>query len=511
MGLLLNSFSDVPGLFFLLIFISSFTAACSTRITGINVDNPAVEVTPIFPVGHGLSNGAGLCERVQVAGISRWKLGKYSSIYRLIAVPSVVIPERLHSKIQICFHKNSSLGLCQCEKDDWKNFHKGMWMSVMSPYEDRYVDVKFVGDFPGSVTVSVEEEFQGWRLIFCVLGIFLLLLAPVISSWVPFYYSSSMAIGVCLVIIILLFQGMKLLPTGRKNIFYITIYGSVLGAGSFLVHHFTVFVNSILINFGLGEEMHNPVSVFLIVGIVIAGAGLGYWLVRKFVISDDGRVDVGIAQFVKWAIRIVAVTLVFQSTLDTILALILLGSVLAIWYFVPSVKWHEIEDLSYPSNGSLWARRSGHGNKMHKRAEFFSRSGKKYSFATARNNTKGASPMFERLQSPSHRVAQSQQDCYSRFNGKGKRNQQDFYSTYHRTPDRKKYSKQDWDDFTEESTRQAVAELASCPEFTDWVMKNADRIKLVPDDSSDESIESGSDSTDEHAVESSSGFRLFRW
>jgi hypothetical protein len=33
-----------------------------------------------------------------------------------------------------------------------------------------------------------------------------MLLAPIISSWVPFYYGSSMAIGIFLVVIIILFQ-----------------------------------------------------------------------------------------------------------------------------------------------------------------------------------------------------------------------------------------------------------------------------------------------------------------
>lgn len=33
-----------------------------------------------------------------------------------------------------------------------------------------------------------------------------------------------------------------------------------LGAGSFLLHQFSMLVNSILVNFGLSEEMHNPVS-----------------------------------------------------------------------------------------------------------------------------------------------------------------------------------------------------------------------------------------------------------
>lgn len=33
---------------------------------------------------------------------------------------------------------------------------------------------------------------------------------------------------------------------------------------------------------------------------------------RKFVISKDGTVDVGVAQFVKWAMRIIASTSIFQ-------------------------------------------------------------------------------------------------------------------------------------------------------------------------------------------------------
>nr|GMD46500.1 uncharacterized protein LOC109181913 isoform X2 [Ipomoea batatas] len=252
------------------------------------------------------------CERVLVAGLSRLKLWSYSSAYRVTLIPSAAIPERLHGKIHICSHKNSSLGSCQCDKDDWKILQKGAWISVMSPYEDRFIDVKYFGDFSGSVTVTVEEDSQKWRLLCLALGLILLLLAPTVSSWIPFYYSSSMMIGVCLVIIILLFQGMKLLPTGRKNFFYLTIYGSVLGAGSFLLHHFSMMVNSVLLSFGLDEELHNPVSVFLLVGIILAGAGMGYWLVRKYVVSENGGVDAGVAQFVKWAIRVVGITFIFQ-------------------------------------------------------------------------------------------------------------------------------------------------------------------------------------------------------
>ncbi|XP_022856688.1 uncharacterized protein LOC111377797 isoform X1 [Olea europaea var. sylvestris] len=110
----------------------------------------------------------------------------------------------------------------------------------------------------------------------------------------------------------IIMQGMKLLPTGRKNSFYLVIYGSVLGAGSFLVNQCLEFVNSILVNFGISREMHNPVAIFLLVGIILAGAGFGYWLVRKFVVSEDGTVDIGIAQSVKWGMRMIGVTFILQ-------------------------------------------------------------------------------------------------------------------------------------------------------------------------------------------------------
>lgn len=54
--------------------------------------------------------------------------------------------------------RNASLGLCQCEMDEWKTIQKGgVWSSIMSPYEERYIDVRFVGGASGSVSVAVEE------------------------------------------------------------------------------------------------------------------------------------------------------------------------------------------------------------------------------------------------------------------------------------------------------------------------------------------------------------------
>ncbi|GKE09299.1 hypothetical protein Tco_1412850, partial [Tanacetum coccineum] len=59
--------------------------------------------------------------------------------------------------------------------------------------------------------------------------------------------------------------------------------------------------------------------------------------------------------------------------------------------------------------------------------------------------------------------------------------QDDFYSTFHKTPNRKMFSKEEWVEFTEESTRNSVNELTSTHEFSEWVIQNANRIKLLPD------------------------------
>ncbi|GMP98274.1 hypothetical protein CsSME_00046227 [Camellia sinensis var. sinensis] len=58
-------------------------------------------------------------------------------------------------------------------------------------------------------------------------------------------------------------------------------------------------------------------------------------------------------------------------------------------------------------------------------------------------------------------------------------------------------------------TWQGKCSLASSPKFTDWIIKHADRIQLLPDDSSDNTIGSGLDSTDENLVESGDRFILY--
>ncbi|CAL1408462.1 unnamed protein product [Linum trigynum] len=483
-----------------IIVLSHAAAYEMTTLEGVDLGNPR---RIHFSSQYGHSPGrdpkeALFCERVEISGQSRLKLASYSSALRVTLVPFPVIPERLHRRIHVCFHRNASLGQCDCEKEEWKTVQNGQWSSVMSPYQERYIDVKTTGGISGGgITVQLKEEPQRWRLLCLAAGFILLLFAPIVSSWVPFYYSTSMAIGIFLVIIILLFQGMKLLPTGRKNVLYLSIYGSVLGVGTFILHHVSELINSILLNFGLDEEMHNPVYIFVLVGIVLAGAGLGYWMVRKFVVAKDGSVDRGVAEFVKWAIRAIATTFIFQSTPDPPLAL--LAVVLSYTICSLIIKW--TRQPRYKS----WRAAGKQG-----RAEFYGRS------ATTAKMSPGGRMPGAWMNSPVKGLVKSSSAAPVRHDSTVM--DQDYYSTFHKTAKRKKFTKEEWDEFTRESTKEAMREWASSPEVASWLINNADRIQLLPSDCSSDEDASGTDSETDSTEENASSIQggnglscLFSW
>lgn len=93
----------------------------------------------------------------------------------------------------------------------------------------------------------------------------------------------------------------------------------------------------------------------------------------------------------------------------------------------------------------------------------------------------------------------------------GTKNQQEYYSTFHNMRNRKKFTREEWDDFTRESTLQAMAEWAASPEFSDWMIENADRIQLLPSESSDQVMGSESDSTDDNVKGSPRRFGFINW
>jgi len=56
-------------------------------------------------------------------------------------------------------------------------------------------------------------------------------------------------------------------------------------------------------------------AIFLLTFVAIVGAWLGFWVVHKLVLTEDGSVDINTAQFVAWALRILAAIMILQVCL----------------------------------------------------------------------------------------------------------------------------------------------------------------------------------------------------
>nr|XP_025658329.1 uncharacterized protein LOC112754783 isoform X2 [Arachis hypogaea] len=340
-------------------------------LPGVSIERPVLQVTPSPLSGHSATYDVGVqntlrCARVPVYGISRFNLLSYASSFHISVAHSAAISEKLHSQTHVCLHRDISLGLCECQKDEWESVQKGIWSAVMSPYETRYVDVRINGQIPASVTIALEEDLQDWSLTSLVLGL-ALLFAPIITSRVPFCHSSSLVTVIFLVIVIQLFE----------------------------------------------------VAIFVILSIILAGA-LVYSVVSRFVFSEqDGTIAAGVARFVKWEMRIIGYTFIFQSTIDPPLAKGTLASFAVVYMFVKCL--------------SVWP------------------------FISSRNEG-----------SVNGRTADT--DEFTRG----------YFSTYHNLGNREMFIENQWVELTRRCTEQALADLMASPAFIAWLTENTGRIRVDP-------------------------------
>nr|GEZ76523.1 transmembrane protein 194 [Tanacetum cinerariifolium] len=172
--------------------------------------------------------------------------------------------------------------------------------------------------------------------------------------------------------------------------------------------------------------------------------------------------------------RVIAVTCIFLSSIDTPLAAAAVITCLTLYYVATSIKWQDDQATSL-NMPKLWQWSRQRTPKVG-RAEFLSR-------------PKNVSPFGNQWNAPRNSFAWSDSPVKGTLNTSGDKgstgSQDDFYSTFHRTPNSRRFSKKEWEEFTEESTHDSVNELTSTPEFTEWVIKNANRIKLLTDNDSD--------------------------
>ncbi|GMP31236.1 hypothetical protein CsSME_00005537 [Camellia sinensis var. sinensis] len=273
-----------------------------------------------------------------------------------------------------------------------------------------------------SSVVSANElslEFFSYRVIFLVLGIINMTLASSLSKSLVFYYSSAMAVGIIPVISVILFQ----------------------------------------------------LAIFLLVFLVLAGAWLGFWVVHKLVLTEDGLIDIGVSKFVAWSIRIIASVMILQSSVDPLLAAeaLLCGVVVRritrsrfIRHLYKNLRRTIKHSHRYQIPGSSPSKDS-YDEYVH---NIWKPNNSGFLKPRSRHFTKvpSNSPIQGLIRTPPSQLSDSETH----------------YSSFHMTPERRKFSKDEWEKFTKDSTKKALEELVSSPDFSKWAVINAERITLSP-------------------------------
>ncbi|CAA6675605.1 unnamed protein product [Spirodela intermedia] len=404
------------------------------------------------------------CNRVHIRGVLRLR-------HPNLFFHSLKVKVNLSSRqiVALGFPPNASRGVGMCPSGEWRKLSKGSWLQNTSPFSDKILDVRMHPGRPSAVVeVSTEGEFMPHRMVLLILGIVLMAFARMLSESVVFYYGGAMAVGVILVFLMVLFQGMKLLPTGRKGSVAIFLYSSIVGVATFLLHYLSGLLRSALMEMGISEDIHKPLGVFFLLCLFLAGAWLGFWSVRKLVLDESGSVDQGIAYFVEWSLLIFAAAMILQSSIDTLLATEALLLDITVTLSMRSRRKLRFLRRLYRRISGLFCRTQDKSSPYKNLPAHGAPWTPKQSPASQAKSP--ASPLC-RTDATGLTTKPAPQEPL-----KG----QTYYSTFHVTPERKKFSKEEWKAFTRDSTRRAMEELSTSPDFARWVANNAERITVNP-------------------------------
>ncbi|CAL5372724.1 unnamed protein product [Camellia sinensis] len=244
-----------------------------------------------------------------------------------------------------------------------------------------------------------------------------------------------------------------------------------VGLGFFLLRYLPRLLRSVLTEMGISEDMYNPLAMFLLVFLVLAGAWLGFWVVHKLVMTEDGLIDIGVSKFVAWSIWIIASVMILQSSVDPLLAAeaLLCGVVVRritrsrfIRHLYKNLRRTIKHSHRYQIPGSSPSKDS-YDEYVH---NIWKPNNSGFLKPRSRHFTKvpSNSPIQGLIRTPPSQLSDSETH----------------YSSFHKTPERRKFSKDEWEKFTKDSTKKALEELVSSPDFSKWAVINAERITLSP-------------------------------
>ncbi|XP_010426513.1 PREDICTED: uncharacterized protein LOC104711511 [Camelina sativa] len=429
-----------------LLFLNLFTffsVVSSDEHVFVVGETGSLQVTPRTEVvidSPGLKRGTtSRCERLHISGLERLNhIDRYAHSLKLTLLSNT--SNSVRTSIDVCFHRNSSRAIGMCSHGQWEKVSKGLpWVGIMSPFDYKILDIRTYGSSSEVVTLELvaKQEFFMYRIVFLMMGIVLLNLASRLSKSVAFYYIGAMSFGIVILATLIIYQGIKRLPTRGKSRLELFLYSSMIGVGGYFLQYICGLIQDLPMQIGISEDLYFPLAILLVAFVYLFGAWSGFWTVKKFFVTKDGSIDIGTSIYVCWTIRAFAVVLILQSSLDPLLA----GGAL--------VSGILISTISKIISKKMLAQRPESCRPGLTHATTF------------------ASPLPRGSNKKLRTVPLSDSDI--------------FPSSFHKTPEgRRKLTKEELEKFTKESTEKAMRELVSSPGFGEWAVKNATRISVNP-------------------------------
>ncbi|XP_023635412.1 uncharacterized protein LOC17877760 [Capsella rubella] len=258
-----------------------------------------------------------LCERIHIYGRQRLKhIDKYA--HSLNVIVNVSTGDNT-STTHVCFHRNLSLAIGMCPHNQWEKVSNGSWTQTMSPFDQKILSVRTTGSSKATLKVSIVEELCMMNIVFLILGSILLSSASTLSRSVAFYYTCVMSIGIVLAVLLLFFQGLKRLPTGRNSSALFLYSFVVVGLVGVFFRCITELFQSMEILVGFDEGNPELMALCLWLHLYLSGLIFGLHAVKRLALTKDGSIDLTTSVFVSWSIWISAAVLILQSTMDPLL------------------------------------------------------------------------------------------------------------------------------------------------------------------------------------------------
>ncbi|KAG6394266.1 hypothetical protein SASPL_144850 [Salvia splendens] len=453
----------------------AFLSAGADSELSLAANGPAtLQLSPTLIVENspGSKPGAKIkCGRVLIHGLPRIKhLNKYANSMK-VKVSHATSSGR-PPNIYVCFHRNVTLEIGMCPHDQWERLSDGFWIKPMSPFDHKVIDIRMGASYSENIQVSLDEGLSSMLCLYLALAFAKELIK---ADTIPYFWNRVDEFGFCAqqVLSFLLqwchgcrdftcdingpFPGDEATSNWSKRLIcnnFVLLLCMLAWEPFYLamcqdcyIHYWSRldFLKICIILYLL---------IFLIIFLLIVGSWLGFWAVRKLVITDDGYIDDGVSQFATWSIRIISSVLILQSSIDPLLAIdALIGGILfslGLRSIQPKLVRRVYKKLSRPTKSNVREPVYPYGSPVANSSA--SRPSIRASYTPVQGQT-SKSPITD---------------------------SETFYSSFHDAPYQRKFAKDEWEAFTKESTRKALEELVASPDFNRWAVSHADRITLAP-------------------------------